>query len=275
MVCQKCSRQNLIDSQYCAGCGMPLEQIENSQNSILVDSGRQRITPTYEDGNSGGFARNILLSFMIHGIVTLATFAWFATLLLLSANLYPIGILLVIFAVFFGIPMMIGLYVFLGYRCLIFLPRFNLHSLSALTLVLTILSFASASIGSAHILSDWILLLPNLPMLFVVVLVDNFVNHTPPNQPAPFAWILAAAFLPSILMYCGLQLRFLRKTGEIAGIATSPEQIRDMQVNEQLSFSKRYHALQKVKKYDYSTEKVSTYEEPFIFEDSISRENYE
>jgi len=125
MFCVKCSNQNPDEAQYCAKCGILLERVEASENFHPSDFDIRQMSPSYEDGGMDDFARNVLLSFAIHGVVLLITSAVLLPLVLMASGLYSMGILILLLVAVIGPLVMAGLYVYFGYRQLIFMPRLN------------------------------------------------------------------------------------------------------------------------------------------------------
>ena len=139
----------------------------------MLKRAMEKILSYIPKDDSGTFASNIRRSFAIHiGISVFSIAAGIlmsiTALLLAQFNIGPLHLLLsTIMTV--GLIATLGLYVFLGYRILAILPKYNLLSISFISLLLILQSIFLQGEG-------WIALAPNLVAVLVVASLNNLLE---------------------------------------------------------------------------------------------------
>ena len=166
----------------------------------------RRILSYIPKDDSGTFASNIRRSFAIH--IGISIFSIVAGIVLSIAALvlaqFSVGILHTFPSVIMaaGLIATLGLYVFLGHRILAILPKYNLLSISFISLLLILQSVFLQGEG-------WIALAPNLVAIFVVASLNNLLGDS--YSMFAHAYVVAAC-LPSLLMYAGLRIKIWQQS---------------------------------------------------------------
>jgi len=105
------------------------------------------------------------------------------------------------------LPALVSLYVVLGCRYLMPLPKNNFVPFIPLTILLFGVALAAAQSGQ-----EMFSLMVNVPSILLLVLLENFIRPPEPYSPISPDVIIGAAFIPSLLMYAGLRLKIWRES---------------------------------------------------------------